>query len=62
MPFREIYTAAFNNDSEYGQLLLQTAAALQTNKFIQVSPSNQTASLCLSHTGVRGFWVIKKYF
>nr|XP_023696030.1 rho GTPase-activating protein 29-like [Paramormyrops kingsleyae] len=35
MPFREIYTSAFNNDYEYGQLLLQTAAALQANKFIQ---------------------------
>ncbi|XP_033875523.3 rho GTPase-activating protein 29-like isoform X3 [Acipenser ruthenus] len=35
MPFREIYTSAFQNDIEYSHLLLQTATALQTNKFIQ---------------------------
>ncbi|KAG9351083.1 hypothetical protein JZ751_024973 [Albula glossodonta] len=35
MPFREIYVSAFKNDIEYSQLLLQTAAALQSNKFIQ---------------------------
>ncbi|XP_066547994.1 rho GTPase-activating protein 29 isoform X1 [Amia ocellicauda] len=35
MPFREIYISAFKNDIEYSQLLLQTAGALQTNKFIQ---------------------------
>ncbi|XP_076131582.1 rho GTPase-activating protein 29-like [Alosa pseudoharengus] len=35
MPFREIYISAFKKDVEYSQLLLQTAAALQTNKFIQ---------------------------
>ncbi|XP_056155296.1 rho GTPase-activating protein 29-like isoform X2 [Lampris incognitus] len=35
MPFREIYMSAFRNDIEYSQLLLQTAAALQTNKFMQ---------------------------
>ncbi|KAG9343621.1 hypothetical protein JZ751_013791 [Albula glossodonta] len=35
MPFREIYTSAFKHDIEYSQVLLQTAAALQTNKFVQ---------------------------
>ncbi|XP_063056411.1 rho GTPase-activating protein 29-like [Engraulis encrasicolus] len=35
MPFREIYISAFKKDVEYSQLLLQTANALQTNRFIQ---------------------------
>uniref|UniRef100_A0A8C6TA76 Rho GTPase-activating protein 29 n=1 Tax=Neogobius melanostomus TaxID=47308 RepID=A0A8C6TA76_9GOBI len=35
MPFREIYTTAFKNDVEYSQLVLQTAAILQSHKFIQ---------------------------
>uniref|UniRef100_A0A673CCH2 Rho GTPase-activating protein 29 n=1 Tax=Sphaeramia orbicularis TaxID=375764 RepID=A0A673CCH2_9TELE len=35
MPFREIFTNAFKNDIEYSQLVLQTAAVLQSNKFIQ---------------------------
>ncbi|XP_016357658.1 rho GTPase-activating protein 29 [Sinocyclocheilus anshuiensis] len=35
MPFRDIYVSAFKNEIEYNQVLLQTAAALQTNKFIQ---------------------------
>ncbi|KAJ8409562.1 hypothetical protein AAFF_G00229630 [Aldrovandia affinis] len=35
MPFREIYISAFKNDIEYSQVLLQTAATLQTNKFMQ---------------------------
>ncbi|XP_071780161.1 rho GTPase-activating protein 29 isoform X2 [Centroberyx gerrardi] len=35
MAFREIYMSAFKNDIEYSQLLLHTAAALQTNKFMQ---------------------------
>uniref|UniRef100_A0A671RD87 Rho GTPase-activating protein 29 n=1 Tax=Sinocyclocheilus anshuiensis TaxID=1608454 RepID=A0A671RD87_9TELE len=35
MPFRDIYVSAFKNEIEYNQALLQTAAALQTNKFIQ---------------------------
>ncbi|KAK6311209.1 hypothetical protein J4Q44_G00192640 [Coregonus suidteri] len=35
MPFRDIYISTFKNDIEYSQLLLQTATALQTNKFIQ---------------------------
>ncbi|KAL4635921.1 rho GTPase-activating protein 29-like isoform X1 [Arapaima gigas] len=35
MPFRDIYMSAFEKDTEYSQLLLQTAAALQTNKFVQ---------------------------
>ncbi|XP_034023139.1 LOW QUALITY PROTEIN: rho GTPase-activating protein 29, partial [Thalassophryne amazonica] len=33
--FREIYMSAFKNDIEYSQLVLQTAAVLQSNKFIQ---------------------------
>ena len=36
MPFSDIYTSTFKNDIEYNQLLIQTATALQTNKFIQV--------------------------
>uniref|UniRef100_A0A3P9NWK9 Rho GTPase-activating protein 29 n=1 Tax=Poecilia reticulata TaxID=8081 RepID=A0A3P9NWK9_POERE len=35
MPFRETYMAAFKNDIEYSQLVLQTAAILQSNKFVQ---------------------------
>ncbi|XP_064194745.1 rho GTPase-activating protein 29-like isoform X2 [Anguilla rostrata] len=35
MPFRDIYISAFKNDIEYSQVLLQTAAVLQTNKFMQ---------------------------
>ncbi|XP_054622882.1 rho GTPase-activating protein 29-like isoform X2 [Dunckerocampus dactyliophorus] len=35
MPFSEIYNSTFKNDLEYNQLLMQTAVALQTNKFIQ---------------------------
>ncbi|XP_026139096.1 rho GTPase-activating protein 29-like isoform X1 [Carassius auratus] len=35
MPFRDIYVSAFKNEIEYNQVLLQTAGALQTNKFIQ---------------------------
>ncbi|XP_037311201.2 rho GTPase-activating protein 29 isoform X2 [Pungitius pungitius] len=35
MPFREIYMAAFKNDIEYSQLVLHTAAVLQSNKFIR---------------------------
>uniref|UniRef100_A0A8B9H3L9 Rho GTPase-activating protein 29 n=1 Tax=Astyanax mexicanus TaxID=7994 RepID=A0A8B9H3L9_ASTMX len=35
MPFRDIYVSAFKNEMEHSQLLLQTAAALQTNRFIQ---------------------------
>lgn len=36
MPFRDIYISAFKNDIEYSQLIMQTAAALQANKFMQV--------------------------
>ncbi|CDQ68575.1 unnamed protein product [Oncorhynchus mykiss] len=39
MPFRDIYMSAFKNDIEYSQLLLHTAATLQTNKFMQVCTS-----------------------
>uniref|UniRef100_A0AAV2JSF8 Rho GTPase-activating protein 29 n=1 Tax=Knipowitschia caucasica TaxID=637954 RepID=A0AAV2JSF8_KNICA len=35
MPFSDIYTSTFKNDIEYNQLLIQTAMALQSNKFIQ---------------------------
>ncbi|KAK6302178.1 hypothetical protein J4Q44_G00265330 [Coregonus suidteri] len=35
MPFRDTYISTFKNDIEYSQLLLQTATALQTNKFRQ---------------------------
>ncbi|XP_035474926.1 rho GTPase-activating protein 29 isoform X1 [Scophthalmus maximus] len=35
MPFREIYMTAFKNDIEYSQLVLHTAAVLQSNKFVQ---------------------------
>ncbi|XP_069007484.1 rho GTPase-activating protein 29 isoform X1 [Embiotoca jacksoni] len=35
MPFRELYMTAFKNDTEYSQLVLQTAAVLQSNKFMQ---------------------------
>lgn len=36
MPFSDIYVSTFKKDIEYNQLLLQTAMALQTNRFIQV--------------------------
>lgn len=36
MPFSDIYISTFKNDMEYNQLLIQTAVALQTNKYIQV--------------------------
>ncbi|XP_073344970.1 rho GTPase-activating protein 29 isoform X2 [Pagrus major] len=35
MPFRETYMTAFKNDIEYSQLVLHTAAVLQSNKFMQ---------------------------
>ncbi|XP_067310064.1 rho GTPase-activating protein 29 isoform X2 [Pseudorasbora parva] len=35
MPFRDIYVSAFKNEIEYNHVLLQTSAALQTNKFMQ---------------------------
>ncbi|XP_074044311.1 rho GTPase-activating protein 29-like isoform X2 [Macrotis lagotis] len=35
MPFQDLFLNAFNNDIENGQLSQQTAAALQSNKFIQ---------------------------
>uniref|UniRef100_A0A8C2KWQ5 Rho GTPase-activating protein 29 n=1 Tax=Cyprinus carpio TaxID=7962 RepID=A0A8C2KWQ5_CYPCA len=35
MPFRDIYISAFKNDIEYSQLIMQTTAALQANKFMQ---------------------------
>lgn len=41
MPFCETYMTAFKNDIEYSQLVLQTAAILQSNKFMQVSQQSQ---------------------
>ncbi|XP_068604680.1 rho GTPase-activating protein 29-like [Brachionichthys hirsutus] len=35
MPFSDTYISTFKNDIEYRQLLIQTAMALQTNKFMQ---------------------------
>ncbi|KAM4552606.1 rho GTPase-activating protein 29-like isoform 1-T1 [Odontesthes bonariensis] len=35
MPFSDIYISTFKSDVEYNQMLIQTAVALQTNKFIQ---------------------------
>ena len=40
MPFSDIYVSTFKNDIEYKQLLTQTAIALQTNKYIQVTMRN----------------------
>ncbi|XP_029582421.1 rho GTPase-activating protein 29 isoform X1 [Salmo trutta] len=42
MPFRDTYISTFKNDTEYSQLLLQTATALQTNKFLQPLLSRKT--------------------
>ncbi|XP_054914286.1 rho GTPase-activating protein 29-like isoform X1 [Poeciliopsis prolifica] len=35
MPLSDIYISTFKNEIEYNQLLIQTALALQSNKFIQ---------------------------
>ncbi|KAK2822673.1 hypothetical protein Q5P01_022738 [Channa striata] len=35
MPFSDIYVSTFKKDIEFNQLLIQTAMALQSNKFIQ---------------------------
>lgn len=37
MPFSDVYVSTFKNDVDYRQLIIQTAMALQTNKFMQVS-------------------------
>lgn len=37
MPFSDIYISTFKKDIEHNTLLLQTALALQSNKFIQVA-------------------------
>ncbi|XP_056148919.1 rho GTPase-activating protein 29-like isoform X4 [Lampris incognitus] len=42
MPFSDIYVSAFKNDIEYSQLVIQTAMALQTNKFIQPLQARRT--------------------
>lgn len=50
MPFCDTYMAAFKNDIEYSQLVLHTAAILQSNKFIQV------IKLCICEMG---YWLHK---
>lgn len=45
MPFCETYMTAFKNDIEYSQLVLQTAAVLQSNKFMQVRNQTKDAFL-----------------
>ncbi|XP_059391013.1 rho GTPase-activating protein 29-like isoform X5 [Carassius carassius] len=42
MPFRDIYLSAFKNDIEYSQLIMQTTAALQSNKFMQPLQARKT--------------------
>lgn len=37
MPFSDIYISTFKKDIEHNTMLLQTALALQSNKFIQVA-------------------------
>lgn len=49
MPFGDIYVSTFKNDIEYKQLLIQTAMALQTNKFIQVSVKEELLGEALTH-------------
>lgn len=48
MPFSDVYISTFKKDIEYNQLLIQTAVALQTNKFIQVKNEKQklNCNLC----------------
>lgn len=36
MPFSDSYVSTFKHEAEYRQLLIQTALALQTNKYMQV--------------------------
>lgn len=45
MPFQSIFINAFQNDIENNQLWQQTAAALQSNKFVQVSLKRKTKIL-----------------
>lgn len=42
MPFQSIFLNAFQNDIENNQLRQQTAAALQSNKFVQVRLQKMT--------------------
>lgn len=42
MPFSDIYSSTFKNDTEYRQLMIQTAMALQTNKFMQPLMARKT--------------------
>lgn len=43
MPFQSIFLNAFQNDIENNQLWQQTAAALQSNKFVQVRLQKMTS-------------------
>lgn len=45
MPFQSIFINAFQNDIENNQLWQQTAAALQSNKFVQVSLKKKTKDI-----------------
>lgn len=44
MPFSDVYGSTFKTEAEYRQLLIQTAMALQTNKFMQVRDSESDSS------------------
>lgn len=49
MPFSDVYVSTFKNSIEYRQLLIQTAMALQTNKFIQVRVTRKSALAHMEH-------------
>lgn len=51
MPFSDIYVSTFKHEAEYRQLLIQTALALQTNKFMQVRRKD-TSNLSLLQTSL----------
>lgn len=48
MPFQSIFINAFQNDIENSQLWQQTAAALQSNKFVQVCLKKKTKVYVIS--------------
>lgn len=58
MPFSDIYVSTFKNDIEYKQLLIQTAMALQTNKFIQVRHSSLLPSSQLGVPEIFFCWIV----
>lgn len=66
MPFRETYVAAFKNDIEYSQLVLQTAAVLQSNKFMQVRARARDARLRVKTKGSKsafaGIYLLDFFF